>query len=50
MASYELNKKLTIARQRGFIFNQGNKSKMKISSNLQSLNLCYYLKHRIPVS
>ena len=34
MYLYELNKKLTIARQRGFIFNQTNTFRIKICSNL----------------
>ena len=34
MASYVLNKKLTVARENGFIFNQINKFKMKIRSNV----------------
>ena len=46
---YELNKKLTVARQNGFIFNQINKLTMKIYGNLQSINICYYLKLRIPM-
>ena len=49
MGMYELNKKLTVARQNGFIFNQINKLTIKINSNLQSFNICYYLKHRIPM-
>ena len=47
MASYELNKKLTFARGNGFIFNQIKKLTIKIYSNLSSINICYYLKHRI---
>ena len=46
---YELNKKLIVARQNGFIFSQINKLTIKINSNLQSINICYYLKHRIPM-
>ena len=49
MGMYELNKKLAIARERGFKFNQINKLIIKINSNLQSINICYYLKHRIPM-
>ena len=49
MGMYELNKKLAIARERGFNFNQINKLTIKIYSNLQSMNICYYLKHRIPM-
>ena len=46
---YELNKKLTIARERGFVFNQINKLTIKIYSNLSSINIHYYLKHQIPM-
>ena len=49
MGMYELNKKLTIARERGFKFNQINELIKKINSNLRSINICYYLKHRIPM-
>ena len=49
MGMYELNKKLAIARERGFNFNRINKLTIKIYSNLQSINICYYLKHRIPM-
>ena len=49
MGMYELNKKLAIARERNFIFNQINKLTIKIYSNLQSINICYFLKHRIPM-
>ena len=49
MGLFELNKKLTVARQNGFIFNQINKLTIKISSNFQSIKLCYYLKFRIPM-
>ena len=47
MGLFELKKKLTVARQRHYIFNQTKKLTMQIYSNLQSINLCYYLKHRI---
>ena len=36
---YELNKKLTIARGNGFIFNQINKLTIKIYSNLSNINI-----------
>ena len=49
MASYELNKKLTTARGNGFLFNQINKLTIKIYSNLSNINICYSLKHRIPM-
>ena len=41
---YELNKKLSIARQRGFIFKQINKLTLKIYSHQRYLNISYYLK------
>ena len=40
---YELNKKLTLARERGFIFNQINKLTIKIYSNLSNINIHYHL-------
>ena len=46
---YELNKKLTIARERGFVFNQIDKITMKIFSHQRYINISYYLKHRIPI-
>ena len=46
---YELNKKLTIARQRGFKFNQINKLTVKIYSHQRYINISYYLKHRITI-
>ena len=46
---YELNKKLTIARERAFIFNQIKKLTIKNYSNLQSINIRYFLKHGIPM-
>ena len=49
MRMYELNKKLAIARERGFKFNQINKLSIKIDSDLQSINICHNLKHRIPM-
>ena len=49
LSLYELNKKLTIARQRGFILNQINKLTMKIFSHQRYKNISYYLKHRIPI-
>ena len=48
MGLYELNKKLTVCRQNGFIFNQIKKLTIKNYSNLQSIIICYYLKHLIP--
>ena len=49
MTSYELNKKSTVARGNGFIFNRINNFKIKVYSNLSNINIRYYLKHRIPV-
>ena len=49
MGMYELNKKLTLDRERGFIFNQINKLTIKVYSNLSHINIHYYLKHRIPM-
>ena len=45
---YELNKKLTLARERGFIFNQINKLKIKIYSNLSFINIHYHLRLGAP--
>ena len=41
---HELNKKLTLARERGFKFNQINNFKIKIYSNLSCINIDYHLK------
>ena len=46
---YELNKKLTLARQRGFRFLHINKLKLKIYSHQRYINISCYLKHRIPI-
>ena len=46
---YELNSKLKLNRQKRFKFNQINKLTIKIYSNLQNINLCYYSKRRIPM-
>ena len=43
MGMYELNKKLTIARENGFIFNQINKLTIKNLSNLSYINIHYHL-------
>ena len=45
---FESNKKLTLARQKSFIFIQINKLTTKIYSNLSHINIHYYLKLRIP--
>ena len=39
MGLYEINKKLTIARERGFIFNHINHFEIKIYSNLSHINI-----------
>ena len=41
---YELNKKLTVARQNGYIFNQINYFKIKIYSNLSHINIRYHVR------
>ena len=48
MNLYEL-KKIKIARQNGFVLNQVNGLTIKIYSNLSNINICYYLKLRIPI-
>ena len=45
---YELNKKLTIARENGFKFNQINNFKIKIYSNLSNINIQYHLRLGAP--
>ena len=49
MNLFELNKKLTLARQRGFRFLHINKLTIKIYSHQRYINISYYLKHRIPI-
>ena len=44
MGLFELNKKLTLAREKGFIFNQINNFKIKIYSNLSCINIHYHLR------
>ena len=48
MGSYELNKKITIARENGFKFNQINKLTIKIYSNLSNINIHYHLRLGAP--
>ena len=48
MSMYELNKKLTVARGNGFIFNQINKLTIKIYSNLSHINIHYRLRLGAP--
>ena len=44
----ELNKKLTVARGNGFLFNQINNFKIKIYSNLSHINIHYHLRLGAP--
>ena len=48
MNLFELNKKLTIARGNGFIFNQINKLTIKFYSNLSHIIIHYHLKLGAP--
>ena len=48
MGMYELNKKLTTARENGFIFIQINKLTIKIYSNLSHINIHYHLRSGAP--
>ena len=49
MNLFKLNKKLTLARQRGSGFLHINKPTIKIYSHQRHINIKYYLKHRIPI-
>ena len=49
MSLYDFNKKITVARQTGFLINQINELTIKIYSNLSNINSRYYLKHRTPI-
>ena len=49
MNLYEINKKITVARQNGFLFNQIIQSNNKIYSNRSQIKVHYYLKLRIPI-
>ena len=44
MGLYDLNKKLSIARQRGYMYNHINKLTIKIYSNLSNINIDYRLR------
>ena len=46
MGMYELNQKLTVATQNGFILNQINKLSLNFYSHLRYINISYYLKSR----
>ena len=49
MNLFQLNKKLTLARQRGFRFLQKNKLTINIYSHQRYIHICQYLKHRVPI-
>ena len=49
MNLFEVNKKLTLARQRVFRFLHINKLTIKIFSHQRYINITYYLKYRIPI-
>ena len=49
MKLFELNKKLSLARQRGFRFLHINKLTIKIYSHLRHVSIRYYLKVPIPM-
>ena len=44
MGMVQLNKKLTVARENGFLFNHINKLTIKIYSNLSNINIYYHLR------
>ena len=44
MGLYDLNKKLTLARERSFKFNQINKLTIKVYSNLSHIKIDYRLR------
>ena len=46
---YELNKKLSIARQRGYIFNHINKLTIKFYTPLSKNNIHHYFKFQSPI-
>ena len=46
---YKLYKKLTVARQDGFMFNQINKLPIKLFSHLRYKNKSYYLNSHLPM-
>ena len=45
----EINKKITVARERGFRFLHINELTIKTSSHQRYINISYHLKHRIPI-
>ena len=48
MGMFELNKKIAIARERGYIFNQINNFEIKLYSNLSNINIHYHLRLGAP--
>ena len=48
MSMYELNKKLTVARENSFKFNHINKLTIKIYGNLSNINIHYHLRLGAP--
>ena len=48
MGIYELNEKLAIAQQNGYIFNQINKLTIKSFSNISHINIHYHLLLGVP--
>ena len=48
MGLFELNKKLVVARQRGYIFTEVNKLTVQIYSNLSNITIHYHLKLGLP--
>ena len=49
MGLFEINKKLTVARQNGFKLNRIKTLKIKIYSHLRYINIRYYLKSQKPI-
>ena len=49
MGLYDLNTKIKIARENGFIFLHIGRLTIKIYSHRRYINISYYLKHRIPL-
>ena len=48
MNLYGLSKKLTVARQNGFVFNRINKLVLEKYSHQRYINISYYLESQIP--
>ena len=49
MDLYDLNYKLKVAPENGFIFLHINKLTVKIHSDLRYMNISYYLKFQMPM-